>query len=342
MPIYPLGAVHIPHSGENYTIVNIEQKNVKMAMDLVNGKWESSLFCATLRARDTNRIASVGTILQLVDTEDRSISGARTWPGNILPTLNRVVAKCKAVGVVDILSIEERDYEEDDYLVARVKVRRLPRRSNNGDGSGAIRNTNGGGDYFDFISKQVVDDYQKVRSIYINSQSLASNELPSYARKAVQTLPTFDVSVVRDETTFWKLVETWQMLCNTIRQSKRSALQIIVNELSVSVAMKAKGPLELPVKRQSLPSDVQRQLEEIEQNAVREFVELGMDPILDFQEMLSMRDHERRVEKLAGMIGRERSRLEAKESLIRAFLEKELGEELLAMSDLGDGQNVFD
>ena len=32
MPLYPLGAVHVPHAGENYTIVNIEQKNVKMAM----------------------------------------------------------------------------------------------------------------------------------------------------------------------------------------------------------------------------------------------------------------------------------------------------------------------
>lgn len=32
MPLYPLGAVHIPHSGENYTIINIEPRNVKMAM----------------------------------------------------------------------------------------------------------------------------------------------------------------------------------------------------------------------------------------------------------------------------------------------------------------------
>ena len=32
MPLYPLGAVHIPYSGENYTIINIEPKNVKMAM----------------------------------------------------------------------------------------------------------------------------------------------------------------------------------------------------------------------------------------------------------------------------------------------------------------------
>lgn len=32
MPLYPLGAVHVPHSGENHTLINIEPKNVKMAM----------------------------------------------------------------------------------------------------------------------------------------------------------------------------------------------------------------------------------------------------------------------------------------------------------------------
>lgn len=32
MPLYPLGAVHVPHSGENHTIINIEPKNVNMSM----------------------------------------------------------------------------------------------------------------------------------------------------------------------------------------------------------------------------------------------------------------------------------------------------------------------
>ena len=32
MPIYPLGAVHVPHSEQNHTIVSTEPKNVKMAM----------------------------------------------------------------------------------------------------------------------------------------------------------------------------------------------------------------------------------------------------------------------------------------------------------------------
>ena len=112
--------------------------------------------------------------------------------------------------------------------------------------------------------KQVTDDYEKVRSIYINSQSLASNELPKFARNAVQTLPTFQTDDVHDGAKFWKMIETWQMLCNTIRQSKQTGLQSIINELSVTVAMQAKGPLELPVKRKSLPVEVQRQLEDID------------------------------------------------------------------------------
>jgi hypothetical protein len=293
----------------------------------MNGKWENAIFCASLRARDTNRIASVGTIMKLLDTDDRSIIGAKTWPGNQL-TLNRVVAKCRAVGIAEILSIEEHDYGEDDYLIANVRIHSdddippAPMEMNN---------------QFHSITKQIIDDYQKVRSIYINSQSLASNELPKFARNAVQTLPTFDNDTVQNEKKFWMLVETWQMLCNTIRQSKRSKLQAIVNELSVAAAMQAKGPLELPVKRKKLPLDVQRQLDELEQNASRDYLELGMEPVLDFQEIIGMKRHRDRVVKLASMIQRERLRLEAKESLIQAFLETELGEALLVGAHFRDG-----
>lgn len=292
----------------------------------MNGEWENALFCASLRARDTNRIATVGTVMQLLDTEDRSIVGARTWPGDVLPTLNRVVANCRAVGLVDILSIEQRECKEDEYLIATVKFHKSPREvSKDGDGN---RATNGEStDQQDSLARQVVEDYQTVRSIYINSQSLASNELPKFARSAVQTLPTFDANVVSDESEFWKLVETWQMLCNTIRQSKRTSLQSIVNEISVTIAMQAKGPLELPVKRKNLPVEVVRQLEDMEEKAAQDFILLGMDPVMDFQEIISMQNHADRVEKLATMVRRERQRLEAKESLIRAFLETELNVE---------------
>lgn len=310
MPLYPLGAVHTPYSGENYTIINIEPKNVKMALELLNGKWNSTLFCATLRASDTNRIASVGTIMQIINTDD--LYGCKLKSGECkdeMPALTRVVAICRAVGVADILSIDYKSgYNKDDYLIANVIVRR-------------VESENKYDDQMHLIVQQMIDDYMAVRSIYIDSQSLASNELPPFARGAVQTLPTFVVDDVIDyETKFWKLVETWQIICNTIRQSKRSKLQSIVNELSVTVAMQADGPLELPVKRKSLPLNVQRHLEEIEQSASQDWIELGMDPILDFQEILTMQTHIDRVAKLATMIQRERSRLEAKESLIRAFL----------------------
>lgn len=330
MPLYPMEAVHIPFSGENCTIVNIEPKNVKLATDLINGKWKGSLFCASLQARDTTRIASVGTLLQVLDTEDRSIAGAKTWPGKALPTLHRVVANCRAIGIVDILSIEEKDYEEEDYLVAWVKVRNLPG-TIIGDGLASKKVTEGegfnftGNEDFDSIAKQIIDDYQKVRSIYINSQSLASNELPKFARQAVQTLPIFDANVTHDETRFWKLVETWQMLCNTIRQAKQAMLQSVVNELSVAAALRTKGPLELPVRRRRLPLEVRRQLEDVEYRAARDFVELGMEPILDFQEILTATGRRGRMACLGRMLARERARLEAKESLIQA-LTRECGE----------------
>ena len=310
VPLYPLPAVYTPHSGENHTIVNTEPRNVQMARDLVAGKWgDRSLFCVTLRARDTHRLASVGTLMRLIDTEDRSIAGARTWPGNILPTLNRVVVTCQAVGIVDIVNVENghNNLAESEYRVVNVKLRSFTNEA-----------TKGKTEEMDSMTHQIVTDYQKVRSTYINSQSLASNELPKFARKAVHELP--DLNKLDDELDYWKLVDTWQVLCNTIRQAKQTQLQGVINEISVQVAMEAKGPLELPVKRRNLPEHVQKQLEEMEQQASADYVELGMEPILDFQEIISMKDSLDRVRKLAAMMKRERARLEAKESLIRAFL----------------------
>lgn len=313
VPLYPLNAVYTPHSGENHTLVNTEPRNVKMTADIVAGKWDRSLFCVTLRSRDTNRLATVGTLCRLIDTEDRSISGARTWPGDVLPTLNRVVVTCEAVGIVDIVNVENGDsnkYSIDEYKVAKVRLR-----------SFANDSTKGKTEEMDNLRQQIVNDYRKVRETYINSQSLASNELPKFARKAVHALPTFEK--LDDELDFWKLVDTWQVLCNTIRQSKQTQLQGLINELTVEIAMQTKkGPLELPVKRQSLPEDVQKQLDEMEQSAACDYAELGMEPILDFQELISMEHSVDRFRKLGAMIKRERSRLEAKESLIKAFLKE--------------------
>ena len=86
--------------------------------------------------------------------------------------------------------------------------------------------------------------------------------------------------------------------------------------------MQLDGPLELPVKRERLPDIVQMQLEEIERTEFLDFIDLGMEPILDFQELLTMTSHTDRIRKLSKMISWERSRLETKEMLLRAFLDE--------------------
>lgn len=293
----------------------------------------------SLQARDSRRIASVATVMQALDIEDRSVTGR----GKDMPVLNRVVVTCRAVGVADIYSIDnpyvwEDGYSGNEYLVSDVRVRAAPSITNSNSidckGNDYRSKTNDGiSDAkhkvdFSSITRQLISDYQRIRDIYSNSYSIASNELPPYARKAVETMPDFNESDIGDEKKFWVFIETWQMLCNTIRQAKRSQLASTVNELSVEVAMQFDGPLQLPVKRSSLPESIQLQLQELEQNASRDFMEMGVDPALDFQQLISMANHWDRVVKMSWMISNELVRLEAKESLMRAFLENDVGDDI--------------
>lgn len=309
MPVYPLGAVYVPHSGVSHTLVNTEERNVRMATDLLTDEWDDSLFCVALRARDTGRLGSVCTVMRQVEVDNRTMSGFRSWPGDIMPPLKRVVTKCLAVGIAEIDRIRNPDAKGDEYLVADVKLRNLPN-----DVMDNPRDL--------LVCEKLVEDYQRVRSIYVDSQSISQNELPKFARKEVASLPNYRIDDVTSEAQFWAVVETWQMLCNTIRQSKQTQVQGMLNELSVEAAMQLDGPLELPVKRERLPSIVQKQLEEIEQAELLQFIDLGMEPVLDFQELLTMTSHTDRLRKLSRMISWERSRLETKEMLLRAFLDE--------------------
>ena len=311
MPVYPLGAVYVPHSGVSHTLVNTEERNVRMATDLLAEKWDESLFCVALRARDTGRLSRVCTVMKQVEVDNRTMSGFRSWPGDIMPPLKRVVTKCHAVGIAEIDRIRNPDAKGDQYLVAEVRLRNRPHDDMHVDNPQDL-----------LVCEKLVEDYQRVRSIYVDSQSISQNELPKFARKEVTSLPNYRIDDVTSEAQFWTVVETWQMLCNTIRQAKQTQMQGMLNELSVEAAMQLDGPLELPVKRERLPSIVQKQLEEIEQAEFLQFIDLGMEPILDFQELLTMTSHTDRVRKLSRMISWERSRLETKEMLLRAFLDE--------------------
>lgn len=289
--------------------------------DLMNNIiYPSSLFCVALRAKDTNRIASVGTVMKLLQTEDRSV-----------PNHNKVVVTCQAVGIAHVVSIEnphvwQDDYRGGEYLVANVKVRKDPIKSD-------CETTTNNDDDNASIVQQLLDNYEAVKKIYSNSQGIASNELPPYARDAISSMPNYTASDIQDEIAFWSFIETWQTLCNTIRQSKLNSLTSMINELSVEAAMELdNGPLQLPVKRHTLPTIVQWKLNEMEQHASRDYMKMGIDPILDFQILIQMTRHWDRVDKVGRMVKNELDRLEAKESLIRAFMD----DESAVMGDHGD------
>mmetsp|Transcript_28310 Transcript_28310/g.56768 ORF Transcript_28310/g.56768 Transcript_28310/m.56768 type:complete len:554 (+) Transcript_28310:125-1786(+) len=348
MPLYPLGEVHVPFSGENHALINTEPRNVKMARDIVDGKWNDNLFCVALRARDTNRIASVGTIMQLIHADET----------NGTPSRERVKVTCRAVGIARIMNVTNpmvwegtKDDDGMNYLVAQVKIRQIMtdessfgndvEDDDNGKARSTIHNGNQNGNSNNNnhnntnskttnerllqLPNDIIQNYQKIKSIYKNSKSIANSELPNFARDVMTTMPDYtDPQMIRDETKFWKMVDTWQKMCNTVKHIKRYRLQGYVNEILIEVAesmARKKGePLELPVRREKMPEWVQRQIESMEERASKEFMELGMDPVLDFQEILIMEGHWERVHKLAEMVERERLRLEAKESLIKAFL----------------------
>lgn len=245
--------------------------------------------------------------MKVLQIEDRSVRNH-----------NKIVVTCEAVGIAQVISIDNpqvwrEGYVGGEYLVANVEIRDSIKRETDPqlhDWENAS------------LANEIISNYNAVKAMYTNSR-IASNELPHYAIEAIQTLPNFTSADIADEYAFWSFIETWQRLCNTIRQAKRNALYSAVNEMSVDAAMTTlDGPLELPVKRHRLPEVIQWKLNEMEQRASRDYVKMGtLDPVLDFQMLLEMKGHGDRVGKVAVMVKSELDRLEAKESLIRAFLD---------------------
>ena len=99
----------------------------------------------------------------------------------------------------------------------------------------------------------------------------------------------------------------------------RAELNSDVNEITIDEACKLGGPLKLPVHRTELPIDVQKRLNRMEEEAAQNFIELAIDPITDFQIILSMKNDLDRLNYLALLISRERQRLEAKARLQQVF-----------------------
>ena len=288
MPLYPLGATYLPAAGVNYTIRNTEPRNLQMARDL----GASGRFCAVLRAADTGRVATVGTVLRTLE-EDRQHNAA----GDLV----RVVWTCQAEQVVDILEIlnpqaaswESRLKRSSEYLVAQVR----PRSGHPGGNVGTIASD-------EAIGSSLVQDYNAVRELYM--QGIGTSDLPPFARD--KALPV--VTHVSSPDAFWQTAVDWQSWCYTVREGCQIALAADRNEQLVQAAMRKRGALRLPIHLEDVEPSVRREIQSLEGTAQEKWLRLELDPCVDFQVLLALRSDRDRLQHLAGMLRRKLLRLE--------------------------------
>ena len=310
LPLYPLPAVHLPTPGQIHTLNNVEPRNIRMANDLIDpdkGSGFDGRFCVTLRAADTGRIAQTATLMRLVN-----VTRQESFDGSLLA----IRVECVAEGLVEVQQIinpncwskEQRIKKSDEYLVANVRPM----------GEDNMRKGDDDRLVVQAIAEKAAHDFDFVRRVYSSKDGISTNELPEWAIDAVRSnLPSLSARDFVDS--FWQCAEHWQQLSNTIRMVIRSELNSDVNEITIDEACKLGGPLKLPVHRSELPIDVQKRLNGMEEAAAQNFIELGNDPIVSFQIILSMKNGLDRLNYLALLISRERQRLEAKNRLQQVF-----------------------
>lgn len=322
MPLYPLSATYLPVQGINFTLNNVEPRNLQMALDLMDDDDDDSnddskgkgnnhqCFCAVLCASDTGRIASVGTVLKILDIAKQERDGQ----------LIRIVVTCQAQGVVEICSIdnpnaasyEQRLRRSPEYLNAR--VRPLPPQPTKGDDSNMDAPR---------IMSQLVEDFELVKTMY--QLGVWSHKMPPQALvKLADALPTWTTTTMTMTTTtsdlesddddndqaFWNAAQVWQSLCYTVRHGRQMILSADRNELMVAAACEKGGPLKLPIHMEELDPVARRTIQTMEVQAQEEFIDLGLDPCLDFQAMISLASRAERLQLLSQLVSRERRRLE--------------------------------
>ena len=303
MPLYPLSATYLPVRGTNFTLNNVEPRNLQMALDLMDddhsndSKGEGNkCFCAVLCASDTGRIASVGTVLKILDIAKQERDGQ----------LVRIVVTCQPQQAVEICSIENptaASYEQrlrrsPEYLKAR--VRPLQPHTKAGQSSTDAR-----------IMSQLVEDFGLVKTMY--QLGVGSHKMPPQALvKIADALPIWTTSDFESgDQAFWNAAQVWQSLCYTVRHGRQMILSADRNELMVAAASEKGGPLKLPIHMEELDPDARRKIQTMEVQAQVEFFDLKLDPTLDFQAMISLASRVERIQLLSQLVSRERRRLES-------------------------------
>jgi Lon protease-like protein len=308
LPLYPLPAVYLPTGPlVEYTLNNIEPRNVQMALDLLNPDTNDrddgggGCFCAVLRTLDTGRFASTGTILRVVHHHHHH--------------LERITLQCVAEEVVEIRSIcnpeaaklEYRLKNPREYLRASVQ-RRQQKPLND-----VMSDTNRTSD--ESLIKSILENYNHIRDLLI--RGIGVEMLPMSCRDELSAkLPRLsdDTSLATEASAFWATVLDWQTLCNSFQEGHRSNLISTRNEMLVAaaIAQNNNGPLNLPVQLSDLKNRSDRDaIMALETKAQTEWIEFGMNPILDFQILIFETSQAKRLEYFAAMLNKARTKFDA-------------------------------
>ena len=340
MPLYPVPSVTVPDiTNLNVTFWNVERRNIQMVLDLEKEEEEAPpLVCVVLQAKDTGRIASVGTVVRIRHVEKemnhdhattRSSSNINNSNENSTTTnYRRMIVTCVPVGIATRIGIinpvastqEHRFRYPDEYIRADVQYQPI------------IGNTihpsptSGNDTRIRTVCDQIRNDWKTVFSLYVNNsavtrnwppimisrmQSIAESDDTSGAMNTVLTFVSSEDQVLTT-TEFWSMVQLWQSLCDTVRTVYDMILMADRNEYMVEAAIRNGnvGPLQLPIHMEDLlPSD-RRYMEQMERNVQQQWTQLQLDPCIDFQILLSLPNDYDRFYYLSQMIARERQRLQ--------------------------------
>ncbi|KAL3906182.1 MAG: hypothetical protein SGILL_009375 [Bacillariaceae sp.] len=258
-------------------------------------------FCAVLRAMDTGRIASIGTIMRIVDAEEQLHYGTED--------IARIRLTCQAEGLVEIRGIEngagwseKRLTKSSEYLLARV---RPTTKEDDTDDVTVLSEK----------LQALVKELRTIKTMYqldLGAEDYPPGSLPKIG-EAIQDDCIADTegssSMTELDDAFWRLAQEWQSVCYTLRQGQQSLLSAERNERMVDAACKKGGPLKLPIHMSDLEADERQEIQRMEMEAQERHIELGIDPVLDFQVLVSLPSLDERIDWLGKIMSREQKRL---------------------------------
>lgn len=330
MPLYPLPSVTVPDvTNHNVTFWNVERRNIRMVLDLeekamITPQFDQ-LMCVVLQAKDTGRIASIGTVVRILHIEkelrhDNTLSDVHTGRTT---NYRRIIVTCVPVGIANKIDVinpiastrEHRFRYPDEYLIAAIQYRNI---------SNFKEDMMMNDESMMSICSQIQSNLHIVFLLY-RTNRIVTHNWPPVMISRIQSMADFDDSGVLvglnsltsdsqifTSTEFWTIVQLWQSLCETVRAVHEMMMISERNEFMVDAAIRNSlgGPLQLPVHMEDLLPSQRRNIEQRESAAQQQWVQLQLDPCIDFQILLSLQKDNDRYYYLSQMIVRERRRLE--------------------------------